>query len=47
MILIDKAKCLKCGVCVKDCVVKVLTKGKDGLPRVRAEDERFCLNCQH
>ncbi len=47
MIRINEAKCLKCGACVKDCVVKVLTTGEDGRPRVRPEDERFCLNCQH
>ena len=47
MIRIDETKCLKCEACVKDCVVKVLTIGEGGFPRVRPEDGRFCLNCQH
>ena len=47
MIHIDEAKCLKCKACVNDCIVKVLTVGDNGFPRVRPEDERFCLNCQH
>ena len=47
LIVIDKTKCLKCQVCVKDCVVKVLTTGADGFPEVKEGDERYCLNCQH
>ena len=47
MIHIDETKCLKCKACVNDCIVKVLTVGDNGFPRVRPEDERFCLNCQH
>ena len=47
MIHIDKSKCTACGACVRDCVVHVLTKGEDGFPVFRKENERFCLNCQH
>ena len=47
MIVIDKSKCVRCGACVRDCIVHVLTKGEDGYPVFRKEDERFCLNCQH
>ena len=47
MIHIDKSKCVRCGACVRDCVVHVLTKGDDGFPVFRKEDEPFCLNCQH
>ena len=47
MIVIDKSKCVRCGACMRDCIVHVLTKGEDGYPVFRKEDERFCLNCQH
>lgn len=47
MIHIDSEKCTRCGACVRDCVVHVLTHAADGVPVIRAEDERFCLNCQH
>ena len=47
MIHIDKSKCVRCGACVRDCVVHVLTKGDDGFPVFRKESEPFCLNCQH
>lgn len=47
MIHIDRNRCSGCGACVRDCVTHVLTKGEDGVPTVRPEDEPFCLNCQH
>ncbi len=47
MILIEKEKCLRCGACVRDCIVEVLKPGADGIPRIAPEEERFCLNCQH
>ena len=47
MIHINESKCTACGACVRDCVVHVLTKGEDGFPVFRKENERFCLNCQH
>ncbi len=47
MIEINKTKCVKCGACLRDCIVEVLKFGPDGFPRMAPEDERFCLNCQH
>ena len=47
MIRVDKEKCVKCGACVRDCIVHVLTAGEDGFPSVRPQDERYCINCQH
>ena len=47
MIHIDKSKCVRCGACIRDCVVNVLAKDEDGFPVFRKEDERYCLNCQH
>ena len=47
MIKIDRNKCLKCGKCIRDCVVEVLKPNEDGFPFLAPELERFCLNCQH
>ena len=47
MIQIDREKCVKCGACVRDCIVEILKPGADGFPAVAPELERFCLNCQH
>ena len=47
MINIDMEKCARCGACVRDCIVHVLTPGADGVPTVKPQDERFCINCQH
>ena len=47
MIVIDKSKCVRCGACIRDCVVHVLTTGDDGYPMFKKENEPFCLNCQH
>ena len=47
MIQVDREKCVKCGACVRDCIVEILKPGADGFPAVAPELERFCLNCQH
>ncbi len=47
MIHIDRERCTRCGACIRDCVVNVITAGEDGYPHMDAGDERFCLNCQH
>ena len=44
---VDRAKCLRCGLCIRDCVVKVLRPGDDGVPRMAPEDEPFCIRCRH
>ena len=47
MIEVQRDLCVKCGACVKDCVVGILKPNADGFPAVAPELERFCLNCQH
>lgn len=47
MIKIDSEKCLRCSLCVKDCIVEVLKEGPGGIPFLAPELEPFCLNCQH
>lgn len=42
---VDGSRCLKCGLCVKDCAFKALGKSADGLP-VLQHPER-CMRCQH
>ena len=41
---VDKEKCVKCGLCVKDCSSKVIKIGEDGFPYAEAD---ACFGCQH
>lgn len=47
MIVIDKKKCVKCGNCIEDCIVKLLQKDADGFPFLPESLKQYCLNCQH
>ena len=47
MITVNHARCLRCGKCIGDCVVKVLNSDKEGFPQLPEELAAFCLNCQH
>ena len=47
MIVINKEKCIRCGSCVRDCIIKILKSGEDGMPYLPDKLERCCLNCQH
>ena len=31
MIAVDAEKCVRCGACVRDCIVEVLKPGADGV----------------
>jgi nitroreductase/NAD-dependent dihydropyrimidine dehydrogenase PreA subunit len=42
---VDAARCLRCGLCVRDCAFKALGKGEDGLPVMASPDK--CMRCQH
>lgn len=42
---VDKEKCIKCGLCEKDCISKIIKNDNDGYPRVL--DETSCIGCQH
>lgn len=47
MIQIDQDKCIRCGKCVSDCIIKILQKKEDGFPFLPEHYEKSCLNCQH
>lgn len=47
MVLIDRSKCVKCGLCVRECIVQTLHFGTDGVPFMPPDEEKFCLKCQH
>lgn len=44
---IDTEKCIHCGLCVKDCSVKVLEFDENKIPRVAQGCEKSCMACQH
>ncbi|MNB81142.1 Ferredoxin-2 [compost metagenome] len=44
LIMVDQEKCLKCGLCVKECPVYVLELKENGPEEVAAED---CIACGH
>lgn len=43
---INEQKCTRCGLCVKDCPVKIIGLS-EGLPTIAADKEVYCLKCQH
>ncbi len=46
-LIIDKEKCVKCGLCIKDCSAKSIAFGEDGFPVVAQNGEKRCFKCQH
>lgn len=42
---LNKEKCVKCSLCIKDCIVKIIKPDADGYPTVN--DENYCIGCQH
>ena len=45
MIEIDKNRCIKCGLCAKDCLTDSIGFDEEGYPLMEHEDR--CLKCQH
>lgn len=43
---VDVSKCIGCGVCVKDCVARVLRMA-GGKPEVNPDTAEDCIGCQH
>ncbi len=43
---IDKEKCIKCGLCSKECPVLIID-GKTEYPQIKDGKEKNCLKCQH
>lgn len=46
-IQIQTEKCTRCGLCLKDCLAKLLTFGEDGFPTFIPGGEQRCFRCQH
>lgn len=44
-ITIDKEKCVKCGMCINDCVSQCLEFDDEGFPKMKMGNH--CLACQH
>lgn len=42
---VDESKCIHCGLCVKDCIAKVIDFDENKIPHV--SDEKRCIGCQH
>lgn len=46
-IIIDKTKCVHCGLCLKDCVAECLEFDKDKFPKYKEDGKEHCFACQH
>lgn len=45
---INEEKCVKCGLCVKDCLTKCLEQDAEtNVPKFKENYEGYCLKCQH
>ena len=44
---IDEERCSRCGQCAWDCVSGIIETDDGGLPFIREEKEKLCLQCQH
>ena len=42
---LNKEKCIKCGLCAKDCFTKALKQNEEGYPTMN--DPLKCIECQH
>lgn len=44
--IINEQKCTRCGLCIKDCPVKIISFAGE-IPAITEEKEGNCLKCQH
>lgn len=44
---IDKNKCIRCGLCIKDCLCSVLEFDENKNPKIAENGEQRCIKCQH
>lgn len=44
---VDENKCIHCGLCVKDCMPKIITFNENKIPTTIEEREKSCTKCQH
>ena len=46
-LIVDKNKCVSCGLCVKDCVASTLEFDENNKPSFGVNGENSCIKCQH
>ncbi|MBQ7733903.1 MAG: nitroreductase family protein [Synergistaceae bacterium] len=48
-ISVNKDKCIHCGMCIKDCIVKCLKFNSDSekIPEYSENGDKMCVGCQH
>lgn len=46
-LVIDKEKCIHCGLCVKDCIAFALEFDENKNPKFTQKGEDRCIKCQH
>ena len=42
---VDRDRCIKCGLCKQDCIVKIIEYDNEGIPYIT--NEKDCIKCQH
>jgi len=45
--MVDQNACTKCGLCVADCPVRIITMREEGFPTIAPDREVACYKCQH
>ena len=46
-LVVNKEKCISCGLCIKDCIAAALEFDTDKHPQFTKDGENRCLMCQH
>lgn len=46
-LVIDKEKCINCGMCIEDCIAGALEFDENKVPRFAEGGEARCIECQH
>ncbi len=46
-ITIDKSKCIRCGKCIRDCIVGCIQFDAEKFPAYIENGDNYCVGCQH
>ncbi len=46
-LVINKEKCISCGLCIKDCISNALEFDENKTPKFAKSGENRCIECQH